>query len=59
MIFDLHECAMYGSLEVYYMYIIHYMNKYIYKVRFVFQEQKLCININNKQFNYNFNNRKQ
>ena len=32
------------------------MNKYIYKVRFVtLQEQKLCINMNyfNKEFNYN------
>ena len=37
------------------------MNKYIYKVRFVFiimTRQKLCIILNNKQFNYNFNNRK-
>ena len=34
------------------------MNKYIYKVRFVSQEQKLCKILNNKQFNYNFNNRK-
>ena len=31
------------------------MNKYIYKVRFVSQEQKLCKILNNKQFNYNFN----
>ena len=47
------------------VYIIHSdisMNKYIYKVRFVYIIRTKIMRkhelLNNKQFNYNFNNRK-